>query len=257
MYMHHIKQLCLLTGFLYASIPWSEAGAFENPINAERPGFSSSPVPLAPGLLQLEGGLQDTRIDSNIDVQVAPLLLLRAGLRPNLELQVAWSGYTWLDGPGFSEHGITDMTVGVKTQLTDQVGSRPAIGLLGILSLPIGDDVFSSDEVDPSLGVLWTYALQDGPGLFGTVLLSSPTQAGDRETQITPAVGVSFSHTERLSSYTEYFGTFPEEGGPAHVLNGGFAYLFSEDIQLDVHVGFGLNSRADDRFIGAGFAKRW
>ena len=86
---------------------------------------------------------------------------------------------------------------------------------------------------------------------------SSVTEAGDRSFQLSGAAGSGWSLTEKLGTYMEYFGIFREDNGPAHNFNGGFTYLISRDIQVDIYAGVGLNERADDLFIGAGFARRW
>ena len=39
--------------------------------------------------------------------------------------------------------------------------------------------------------------------------------------------------------------------------DGGFTYLVTNNFQLDIRVGVGLNKHADDYFTGAGFAVRY
>ena len=76
--------------------------AANEPINAERPGFSSSPFTLAPSTLQIESGYQYTREagSSDFDAHTLPLLLIRAGLIERVEIQLSWAGYSWLEAGG-------------------------------------------------------------------------------------------------------------------------------------------------------------
>lgn len=221
------------------------------PITAERPGFSFSPTALAPSVWQLEGGYQFTRESgSDTDVHTLPLVLLRHGMSDMLELQISWPGYSWVDTPGPNIDGANDASVGVKIELTGPDAAVP-LALYAGASLPVGADRLSSDEVIPTLGLGWSYDAD--LALFGTVLLSSD----DGDLSLGNALGISLPVSDRTSAYVEYFGLFGEERGPEHYLNGGVAYLARNHVQLDVHAGAGLNSRAADLFIGLGLAYRF
>lgn len=137
-----------------------EPESFTGIIDTERPNFSTRPVPLFAGHLQVEGGLQFTRMEGDAEDFTLPLWLLRAGLAKNVELQVGWDGYSFSEMGEDSFAGANDITVALKTQFTEQTGAVPAIGLLGQLSLPTGSSETTSNALDPSLGVLWTYDLQ-------------------------------------------------------------------------------------------------
>jgi hypothetical protein len=221
-------------------------------ISAERPGFSSSPIALDASVLQVEAGYQYTRNRGGVDFDdsTLPLALLRIGLLDRLELQLGWSGFSRLDVDSSHVDGITDVTVGVKWQLNPSDALVP-VALFGGVSLPVGDDAFSSDEVDPIVGAFWSYTA--GLDWFGTVLL----REFDNTLTISPAVGTSFPVAVATSAYVEYFGNYVEGNGPAHYLNGGFAYLPRNDMQLDLNVGVGLNGRAADFFFGFGLAYRF
>jgi hypothetical protein len=70
----------------------------------------------------------------------------------------------------------------------------------------------------------------------------------------------SVSLTERLGSYAEGFALVPDGADtnrPQQYFNGGFTYLLTHDIQLDVRAGVGLNEAADDFFVGSGLSVRF
>lgn len=232
----------------------SVSAADADTISAERPGFASGPVPLERGRVQLEGGYQFDK-DGSVDIQTLPLLLFRTGLGENLELQVGWPGYTEVDFPGGSIDGINDLTVGLKTQLRDNNDALD-VGVYGALSVPIGDREFTSDAVDPTAGVFWTYSRPNQPTVFGTVLASSATIADDRELTAGASIGLGFAIDPQWGAYAEVFSLFGA-GAPAHVFNGGFTYLVNDDLQLDFEGGVGLSDNAGDWFFGFGAARRW
>ncbi|NND60953.1 MAG: transporter [Gammaproteobacteria bacterium] len=231
--------------------------ALADPISAERPGFASGPVPLADGVNQLELGYQANDSDS-FDVHTLPLLLYRRGIGDNLELQIGWAGYNEIELPaGGDIDGFSDMSIGVKSQF-DAGNDGPAdIGWFAGVSLPLGSNEFSSDAIDPTVGIFWTHAADNQLPLFGTILLSSTTVVGDRTLAGGVSAGTSFSLDEKRGLYVELFTLFSEGSGPAHTINGGLTYLVNNDMQLDIEAGFGLNDRADDFFFGMGLAKRW
>ncbi len=223
-----------------------------NVISAERPGFSSSPIALPHSVFQIEGGYQYTRESGSVDVDdlTLPFALLRYGLAERLELQVSWAGYSWTDAGGTDTDGINDAGVGVKWQITDDNATVP-IALFAGVTVPVGDDEYSSDEVDPTIGAFWSYSA--GLSWFGTVLVSE----SDNDMSLSNALGLSLPVNANTGGYVEYYGIFTEGSGPEHYLNGGVAYLARNDLQLDVNAGLGLNSNAADLYLGMGIAYRF
>lgn len=221
-------------------------------ISAERPGFSSSPIALSPGRLQLESGYQYTRDRNSIDVDdhTAPLMLFRAGLVEHVELQLGWAGWSWTDIDGSSANGRNDATVGLKWQLTETDAPVPLALFTGV-TVPVGDDTFGADGVDPAIGVFWTHS--GSLDWFGTVLVSE----SDSDVSYANALGLGLPISDNLGAFVEYFGNFADGVGPQHNLNGGVAYLPRADLQLDLHAGIGLNRRAADGFLGLGIAYRF
>jgi len=223
-----------------------------NPIITERPGFSSSPYTVAPGVFQIESGYQYLRDDSGsgMDDHSFPLLLMRLGIADSVELQLNLPGYSWTDVGGNSVSGANDASVAVKWNVSSP-GATVPVALFAALSLPVGDSEFTSDEVDPSLGAFWSYS--GGLDWFGTVVINHSND----KTSATNAVGISFSVNQNTGLFVEYYGTFTENAGPEHYLDGGITFLASNDLQIDLNAGVGLNGRASDLFIGFGLGYRF
>ena len=145
------------------------------------------------------------------------------------------------------------MSLGVKWQLSDDDATTP-IALFAGASLPVGDRNFTSDEVDPVVGLFWAHNGQ--LGLFGAVLVSESNST----MTVGNAVGVNLpvaGYCDSCSAYIEYFGIHVENNGPQHNLNGGVSWLYSNDLQFDVNLGLGLNDRAPDGYVGFGAAYRF
>lgn len=221
-------------------------------ISAERPGFSSSPIALGRGLLQIEGGFQFAHDGDGIDVDAhtLPLALLRVGVAERIELQVSWAGYSSVDVGGGAIKGYSDMGIGIKWQFTESDNAVPMALFAGV-SLPTGNADFSSDSVDPTVGLFWTHSAE--LDWFGTVLVSE----ANGDVAIGNAVGISLPVSQDAGGYVEYFAVHADGSGTQHTLNGGLAFTPQRNLQYDVHAGLGLNERATDYFIGAGIAYRF
>ena len=70
----------------------------------------------------------------------------------------------------------------------------------------------------------------------------------------------ALSLTDRLGAYVEWYALFPHSADtakPENYLNGGFTFLINDNFQLDAFSGLGLNSAADDYFVGVGAVIRY
>ncbi len=236
-----------------------ETGILNHSISVSRPSFSAPPTTLEPGHWQLEAGFQYSENDDkgvDTDTATLPFLFLRRGLSDRLEANVFWSGYTDQESNTGDANGASDLTLGLNYHLSD-VDSPLQVGVSANLSLPVGSDDFSSNDVDPGLGLAWSYATGGRLGWFGTFVVNSVTQDKERASTLGAAIGSSYTVNEKVSAYVEYFGVHSDSDNSTHSINGGLGYLLSKDIQFDVYGGAGLNHAAADYFMGAGLAWRY
>lgn len=224
------------------------------PISTERPSFSASPLTLPAGYWQVETGYQYTRDDETVSFKEhsLPNMLVRFGVHKNLELQLGGLTYKWQQIDGARENGFQDASLGIKWQVNDSDSVVP-VGLYGAVSLPVGSSDFSNDSYDPTLGLFWSHS--GALNLFGNLILK---HADDLFT-FDNGVGISFSLPNNMGSYVEYVGSFYEDdqADSTHVMNLGANWLLSDDLQLDINGGFGLNSLANDYYAGMGISYRF
>jgi hypothetical protein len=83
------------------------------------------------------------------------------------------------------------------------------------------------------------------------------TEAGRRNVTGQSSVYFDRQLTQPWDAYVEYSGSFPQRGGPQHVIDFGMAYKSSPHQQLDFHCGFGLSAATPDHFIGVGYSVRF
>ncbi len=241
----------------------------------DRPDFTESTLTVPRGRFQLEAGYTFTS-DKEDGVRTKdhtfPEVLLRVGLVDDVELRIGWSGWS-LSREEFRErneagrtvkmhtrdNGGTDMNIGFKFHLLDQDEWIPDFGIIIAADLPTGASGKTSGDVDPLLGLLWAYDLTDELALAGNVNFAVPTSEKGRFFQTSASVSLAFSLTDDLGAYVEYYGFYNNDRNTdaAHFANGGFTYLITDNFQVDVRVGAGLNEEADDFFVGTGFAWRF
>lgn len=236
------------------------AGSFTQPISTDRPSFSVGPGTIPPGRVQFETGYTFSFEDAhpNVKTHTFPETLIRVGLTDLVELRVEWPNLTYIDN-GMNADGFRDLGLGVKVQVFQQEGFRPRLSFAGRLSIPTGDEDFSSDRVDPELRTIVTYSLNERLDVFGNVNVGGPTSQGTRFVQVSSSLGMSARIRDRFTGFVEYFGLYPREaaGGSGHFRQTGLIYLLTYHLQLDARVGGGLTRGTDDFFTGAGISWRF
>jgi hypothetical protein len=82
---------------------------------------------------------------------------------------------------------------------------------------------------------------------------------GDPFLEFSQSWTVGYSLADSLGAYTEWFVIAPDGADTNHTENyadGGFTYSVTNNLQLDIRAGVGLNEAADDYFVGSGFVIR-
>jgi len=245
--------------FLSLCVIQVNAFADNSPIVADRPGFSTGTYTVKPEKVNVELGYQYA-FNSNSTGQTThtlPLLVLRTGLSSKIELDLLWDGWNIDDADNQpSETSGADLSVGGKYRVYES--EKYNLSLLGLISLPSGSSPSTSDNVDPLFGLLWDYSLSSDASLFGVVQASSFKYEAARVYDAQIAIGVSFSHTDLIGSFIEIYSILPSEAKleDEMVMDGGVTCLLSNDIQLDINAGVGLNSYSNN-FVGFGVATRF
>ena len=243
-----LPQTALRAAVVFAAIlgPLSSAA---DPIDTNRPGFSFTPGIVAVGQFQVETGITYTRIDSNSDNVALPAADIRFGVAERIEAFVSSLSWERFETDGTKTSGLTDPDAGIKMKIGEKADALQ-LALLLKVSVPVGGNDLSSDRWDPTAGLIWTSG--GGLPLAGTVTVSS----FDAGLQLDNGLKLPFSLGKGRSAFVEWEANLPEDGGSSHWMNFGFQWLSAERAQFDLNAGLGLNDRAGDYRIGAGFSIR-
>lgn len=254
---------------------WSYGTSFSGgpdlnePLVTDRPDFTESSVTVGKGVAQLECGYTytyDAEAGVSVRSQSFGQPLLRYGILANwLEFRIALSPVeekTTTAGASYSVGGTEDLYTGVKIALTPQEGMLPEMALIPQMNLPTGSDAFTSHSVEP--GVNWVYSweindfLSTGGSTQGNRRIDDTT--GDAYLEIAQSWTAGYHLSDNLGAYTEWFAFIPSGADTErtqHYFDGGFTYLINNNMQFDINAGIGLNSAADDYFLGMGLAIRF
>ena len=256
---------------------WPEPAKLEGPLSTDRPGFSDTAFLVPRGHAHIEMGhiySYDQEKRSETQSHLVAGTSLRVGLLDEFELRVKWSGMSLTEskfpdvssaGRHFKNHqhddGATDMSVGFKTPLLKHTDTNhlPNVSMVPALSLPTGTDNKTTGDVDPSFELAWNYPLSDKFVLYGVGSIASISDAQGRFAQAAGSLAGCYTVNSELSFFLEYFGVYPNtrDTDCQHNINGGPVFLITDNIQLDVGIGMGLNEEAPDFFINWGLSIRF
>ncbi len=241
---------------------------FDEPLVADRPDFTEASTTVGRGVAQLEIGYtytSDRQDGVRTTNQSYPEPLLRVGVAAEwLELRIGWNyGEQITRGPAPATFaaGSEDLYLGMKIALTPQEGILPEMALIPQMNVPVGQAPFTAGEVLPGLNWVYSWELTDCLSLAGSTQGNGAIDdTGGQYFEMAQSLVIGYSLTERIGTFMEWYAFFPysaDTAGPTHYLNGGFTLLVTNNLQLDVRAGLGLNEAADDYFVGTGMAIRF
>jgi hypothetical protein len=242
---------------LVCGLTWGACadGQESDELVTDRPDFTESPLAVPYKSLQLESGVTWEHANEHSDVVSGPELLLRWGIAKNFELRLGLPNFIGLSGTDDAT-GIGDSSVGAKVQL-GQGFAEWNIACMATLSLPTGDEEFSSDSYDPQLMVMAGRDLGSTGCIGGQLAASWPDEDDDREFVWGGTLVVGTAMGERWCSFFELAADVIDADHVPALFHHGYAYSVSPNTQLDVHGGIGISGSAPDALLGGGFSVRF
>lgn len=227
-------------------------------IATDRPDFTEASSTVGMGVTQLEMGYTFASASGAASHSWGEPLL-RQGLLANwFELRFAAAPVS-VFGTG-SESGFEDIYVGLKLALTQQAGILPEVAIVPQMTVPTGGSAFSADRTLGGANLLYGWDITDEFSFGGSTQFNqSVDDALVPYDEWAQSLTVGRSLTEKLASFLEWYALVPVDSAgvqTSHYLNGGFTYVLSADVQLDIRAGKGLSDTSDDYFIGAGVSFR-
>ncbi|MCC7084993.1 MAG: transporter [Pirellulales bacterium] len=242
----------------------------DEPLVSDRPDFTEASVTVGRGVYQVEMGYTFT-LDRSGGTHSAqhsfPEMLWRIGLFAEwFEFRIQYnygaSDMTVLGVPATPrQFGSQDLYLGTKIGLTPQEGILPEMVIIPQMTVPSGSASQTAGEVMPGLNWCYGWELNDLIGVGASTQLNRTIDdAGNIYSQFAQSITIGYTLTKKLGAYTEWFCFVPNGRTVAqvqHYIDGGFAYHVTNNFQLDIRAGVGLNEPADNMFAGAGSVMRF
>jgi hypothetical protein len=241
-----------------------------SPLVTDRPDFTEASSTVGVHVAQLEFGYTytyDTDAGTTVRGHSFPETLLRYGIFHDwLELRVGLNyaeERTRTGATSATLKGAEDLYLGFKIGLTPQDGLLPEMAIIPQATVPTGSGPFNQGQVLAGLNWNYGWAISDCLATAGSTQINRALDGttGNAYHEVAQSWTVAASLTDRVGAYTEWYAFFPSGADtqkPQHYINGGFTYSVSNDLQLDVRTGVGLNQAADDFFLGVGaVVRRW
>lgn len=251
--------------------PPKEADAPRVPVfNPDRPGIANGSTLVGPHKFQIETGIQSEEHkdgDNHTRLIYTPILF-RYGLDNRYELRIESQGYEQArySTPGtdtLTNRGYSPVSLGVKVHFQDSKPSTHNVSLGAILRVfpKSGSSDFRTNQTtgdvqlvaDWTLSPLWSINPNISVGFYqdGT---------GKQYTTFLMPITINYNLTPQLTVFLEPALATPEQhsGGTSLIYDGGLAYIFGGDNQLDFGIGTGASGQTPPHpILGLGYSHRF
>lgn len=240
------------------------AHAADDTIATDRPDFVESSDVVGVGRFQLETGLTaDRHARDGITVRTLTTpTLFRLGIGETTELRLETDGWTHertsdhVAGTALTEHGWSDVSLGIKWHVLDGAGTTPGVAWLLHVDTASGSAPFRGAGLRPSLraAIEWDLPEEFSLGLMPGVYLDR-TDDGRRFAGGILAATLGKEWSPRWHSFLEVAGqqlASRRNGGSVVTLDTGLAFVATPSLQFDVEVSRGLTDASPDLESGVG-----
>ena len=224
-------------------------------ISTDRPDQTESAVAVPTRSLQIETGFLYERFkENNFKTEQISLAgtLFRYGLFENFELRFG-TGYL-ISKADKTISGLGDFLLGGKINFLKEESDPVDFGMLIQTSLPIGDKAINPIKFEPELiaalskSISEKFSISANFGGYYDYLIE--------EIIYIYTLSLSFSFTNKFSSFIEAYGNLAPSFSPMHNRDAGLTYLLDDNFQVDLSGGIRLLGYDSYWFFGTGVSVR-
>lgn len=233
------------------AVPADSAATIET-IEPDRPGFTIGPTVVAPGVVELEGGISYRSAGVEGDYRL-PELLIRFGAIRRVEVRVGVPDYQRVDISGNTNHRLGTASLGFKLQGGPE-GSPNGVALVSALTLPV--DPEDERRIAPDVAVAWKTDLPDLESFGGTLGYAWRSGAGRGPDLLNGSLAVTRPINDKIGTFIEWQFELPRGRGwgGTQFFRHGYTWPLPGRLQMDAHGALGLTLAAPDFEVGAGIS---
>lgn len=249
--------------------PREEGEARRDEIITDRDSFTPSTKTAGPRRIILESAYSFLDNRRGKETHSVPELVARFGLGERFELRLGWNYEVGGGSSGISSsaggeslfpEGLvreSEISYGFKFGVNDQRDWIPESAFLLMAFTPTSGE-------DPATQLVATYVfgweMANRWKLDSSIRFSADSEEGDRYEDWAPSVVLKIPLGEKWDTHVEYFGLFSrnkEQDRVAHYISPGLHYLLTENFEVGVRLGWGLNDQSARFFSNVGVGLRF
>ncbi|MDZ4714811.1 MAG: transporter [Cytophagales bacterium] len=233
---------------------------FNESIRSGRPGNSIGAFTTGTGIFQVQSGFDHfgTSISSS-NYQSSGYLsntVIRFGLTETFEISslVEYKSESIeQNNLKTTQQGLSALDLGMRYHIYTGKGLIPNVGFQIRARLPVLSKAYEIKDVAPRFLLVTSQKLSETFTLITN--WGAAWNGNDSSPTGTYFINLSFPFSSTFGAYVENYGTL-KQGLFTTSFDGGFAYLLTPDLQLDLYGGFGNNHGVSDYFTSIGFSWR-
>lgn len=222
----------------------------------DRPDQTESALTIPIYALQIETGVgYESLKESGINVSNYTFggTLFRYGVFDNIEFRL---GTAYLVTTAQStKSGFGDFLLGTKINLMREDYAPFDMGILAHALLPIGDAAFNPVKVEPEIIMAVSKSVSEKFSV--SMNLGGSWYSLIDEIYYIYSAAMGYSPNDLTAFFIEVYGSLFNSYSPIHKFNGGFTYLISNQIQLDISAGNAISGVESFWFISSGISLRF
>lgn len=244
--------------FLFLLSFFSAKGQFSETIQSGRPGQAIGPFTVGKNVFQLQTGVTYNQLQPSQSNQSKVWLhntVLRFGVFERFEINglFNWQTEKQTSSTGSDrQSGISNTQIGGRFHLLQGQGAIPAIGIQGRLLLKAQSKAYQRQKLGANVVLVTTNQVTSWLSLNSNWSIEWSGN-GDDPLDLY-ILNASFSITEKLGGFIEVYG---ELTSFTTNYDGGFAYLLSNNTQLDFSAGWQGQNSLENWFLDFGLSWRW
>ncbi|AWH86059.1 hypothetical protein HYN59_13470 [Flavobacterium album] len=214
----------------------------QDEIETDRPDHTETASIVPAGRFQSESGFQLTKTDKDAKEFFLPQTLWKFGLNDRVELRLI-TELTYNKYKDSIDTGLSPVTVGFKVNLFKEKGLLPETSFIAHLVLPkVASKDLKANLLAPELLFLFDNELSDKASLGYNIGVKWDGESPDPIYAYTFAP--DFKLNDKCKVFVESYGYLPEHQHPEHWVDGGFIWLVTSNLQLDIAGSYELTSNA-------------
>ncbi|TRW24273.1 transporter [Flavobacterium zepuense] len=218
----------------------SAAFAQDEPIETDRPDQTETVATVPKGRFQSESGFTHRQAERNGRELILPETLWKYGVNDRLELRLITEFEFNKYGDSLAQ-GLEPIDIGLKVNLWKEQGIIPETSVIVTMKLPkVASKDLAVDYVAPEIRFLFQNMITDAIDLGYN--LSADWDGTSPNPIFEYTLSPNFKLNDEFSAYAEAYGYLPQQQHATHWVDGGFKYLITKNIQIDISGGYELTS---------------